>query len=148
MFFKLILFLFELHRCGKVKLHSHSHCREFANNFRGSEWGHNGPAVLTRVLQKICNVKYTSDMTPEKCRQFQVFEEDKFYAIKFDEWQKFFNSNDTHETLARTNNSIAVHVWNKFSSIQSISKTTEKNAYGIIASKNCPRVFKASGELF
>lgn len=103
---------------------------------------------MTRVLKKICNVKYTSEMTPERCWQFQVFEQNKFYAIKSDDWQKFFNPNDTEETLALTNSSIVVHVWNKMSSNQSITKTTEKTAYEIIASKNCPRVFQASGELF
>lgn len=33
---------------------------EFANNFHGDDWGYNGPGVITRALQKICNTNVVS----------------------------------------------------------------------------------------
>lgn len=122
--------------------------RDFATNFIGKNWGHNGPGVLTRVLKQICGVKYTTDMSPEKCWQFKVYPPDAFYAINSGDWQMFFDANSTQETLKLTNRSMIVHVWNKMSSNQSIRKTAAETAYEIIASKNCPRVFQASGEQF
>lgn len=34
--------------------------RDLKKNFRGNDWGNNGPGVITRILQKICSTKYVS----------------------------------------------------------------------------------------
>lgn len=33
---------------------------EFAHNYRGYNWGYNGPGVITRTLQKVCNTDVVS----------------------------------------------------------------------------------------
>lgn len=33
---------------------------DFANNYHGDNWGHNGPGVITRALKKICNTNIVS----------------------------------------------------------------------------------------
>lgn len=33
---------------------------DFANNYRGNNWGHNGPGVITRALKNICNTDMVS----------------------------------------------------------------------------------------
>lgn len=34
--------------------------RDLKKNFRGNNWGYNGPGVITRILKKICSTKYVS----------------------------------------------------------------------------------------
>lgn len=113
--------------------------REFSSSFNGDLWGHNGPKVLTRVLRRICNTKSTGKMTAKKCRGFHVLSRKAFYAIPSKDWEMFFNPNDTEETLKMTANSVMAHLWNKLSSSQRIN---QKSAYGIIASRNCPKIFQ------
>lgn len=36
---------------------------EIKNDFRGYDWGYNGPGVITRVLQRICNIHNVSMCT-------------------------------------------------------------------------------------
>lgn len=33
---------------------------EFVHNYRGYNWGYNGPGVITRTLQKVCNTDVVS----------------------------------------------------------------------------------------
>lgn len=33
---------------------------DFVNNYHGDNWGYNGPGVITRTLQKICNTNLVS----------------------------------------------------------------------------------------
>lgn len=93
-------------------------------------------------------MEYTFDMTPKKCWGFKVFPQNAFYAIRSKSWQMFFDPNATQDTLRMTNDSVIVHVWNKRSSNQQIRKRRKKTAYEIIASKNCPKVYQASGNDF
>lgn len=32
--------------------------RDLKRNFKGNVWGNNGPGVITRILQKLCDTKY------------------------------------------------------------------------------------------
>lgn len=118
------------------------------DDFRGELWGYGGPMLLTRVLKQICKTNEIEKMMPENCWGFKVFPPNEFYAIKWSLWAHFFNANYTAETLAATQNSTAIHVWNKFSHGQQIKKATPQTAYEVIAEKNCPKVFKASGDYF
>lgn len=34
---------------------------DFVSNYQGYDWGHNGPGVITRTLQKICEVDIVSN---------------------------------------------------------------------------------------
>lgn len=87
-------------------------------------------------------------MTPERCRGFKVFPAKAFYAIPFSDYHHFFDQNATRTTLSRTKNSMIVHVWNKRSFNEKIRKGEKKTAYEIIANKNCPLVYQASGDEF
>lgn len=87
-------------------------------------------------------------MTPDKCWQFNVLPKEAFYAVDSEDWKMFFDPNVTEKTLLRTNRSIIVHVWNKKSAERYIRKATAKTAYEIIASRNCPNVYQASGNEF
>lgn len=126
-----------------LKLH-----REFSDKFNGNDWGKNGPGVITRVLGKICNTAIVSEMKPENCDGFKVFEQSAFYAVPWREWEKFMKPETVDEVLNATQNSVFIHVWNKYSIQQKIKRIGPKTAYGIVAKKNCPRVYRVSGDYF
>ncbi|XP_005185262.1 lactosylceramide 4-alpha-galactosyltransferase [Musca domestica] len=122
---------------------------DLQHNFDGSNWGNNGPGVITRVMKRICqtsNIEVMQDNT-KRCMGFRVFPIEAFYAIPWPEWSNFFESNLLEETMTRLKNSYVAHVWNKHSTKRQI-KTDSNCAYSVLARTHCPRVFKAAGEYF
>lgn len=124
--------------------------RENINGYKPHEWATNGPGTLTRVLRKICRINDIYSMKPEYCWGFKVFGPETFYAIYYPIWRHFFETNPTvvNSTLDKIKNSISIHVWNKLSKNEIIDKNKPKTAYGIVAEKNCPKVFESTGRYF
>lgn len=120
---------------------------EFQAGFNGNNWGNNGPGVITRVLQNVCGSFHTTLMTRDRCKFFNVFPVKKVYAIRWQYWRFFFSEKFSELALNMTSDSIAVHVWNKFSSSYRIPAGS-KAAYSLLAAKYCPKVFKTSGNFF
>lgn len=121
--------------------------RDFIENFRGDTWINNGPGVITRVLYKICKTKNPAEMTSDRCGGFRVYKPQEFYAVTWQDWYSYFDGTSTKSTLNVTKDSFAIHVWNKLSTNE-IIEVGSNVAYGIIAEKNCPRVYRASGKFF
>jgi len=121
--------------------------RDFKTNFDGSDWGNNGPGVITRVLKTTCDTNLPLLMTRERCHGFKVFPIKSFYAIGWQNWNYFFNEAYLNKTLKMLNDSIIIHVWNKHSSKISI-KVGSNVAYGLLAEKYCPKVYSSCGEYF
>ncbi|EDW75882.1 uncharacterized protein Dwil_GK15176 [Drosophila willistoni] len=123
--------------------------RDFQQNFDGSDWGQNGPGVITRVAQKICGTQDISLMIEDskRCLGFKVYSRGAFYAIPWRQWQDFFEPHKLETTMARAKDSYVIHVWNKHSSKLKIRYGT-KSAYAQYAESNCPRALAASGEYF
>lgn len=124
-----------------------SFSREFQDSFNGDDWGNNGPGVITRVLQRICETNKPELMTYDRCNGFTVYPPNEFYAIPWRKWSWFFKPEHLHQTLELTKNSLVVHVWNKHS-IKSKVEVGSQVAYGIIAEKHCPKVYQSCGEHF
>lgn len=87
-------------------------------------------------------------MTPEKCNGLKVFPPTEFYAVNFDKWPLFLDVNTADIVLKATENSSVIHLWNHHwrNRVVTKSKTNRKTAYEVIAEKNCPKVFEASGD--
>ena len=86
-------------------------------------------------------------MIPDRCHGFKVYPINSFYAIGWQDWAHFFEAQYASETMQNTKDSIAVHVWNKHSKNKLI-KVGSKVAYGLLAEKYCPRVYRSCGEYF
>ncbi|KNC33417.1 hypothetical protein FF38_09861 [Lucilia cuprina] len=122
--------------------------QNFQQTFDGSNWGNNGPGVITRVIKKICNTNNIELMMDTKrCMGFKVFGIDAFYAIPWRQWEHFFEPELVEQTMERTKNSYVAHIWNKHSIKRPIRVGT-KCAYCLMAEMHCPRVYKAAGEYF
>lgn len=118
---------------------------DFQRNFNGRDWGNNGPGVITRVIQRICqtnDIQLMQDTKSNRCLGFKVFPIDAFYGVRWTEWEHFFEANLLEQTLTRLKNSYVAHVWNNHSKKRQIEKGT-KCAYSVLAEKNCPKVYSA-----
>ncbi|XP_055296581.1 lactosylceramide 4-alpha-galactosyltransferase-like [Sitodiplosis mosellana] len=120
---------------------------DMMENFNPTVWNQNGPALLTRVLEsKVCHTSL-AEMTPEKCRGFEVFPPEEFYAVNWDNWQYFINPQFTNTVLQKTARSSVIHLWNHTWRNKAIKKSvSEKTAYEALAEKNCPKVYEVSGD--
>lgn len=120
---------------------------EIKNDFRGYDWGYNGPGVITRVLQRICNIQNVEEMKPERCKGFTVYPPKWFYPIPWRKWKLYFDTSKSNETLKHLKDSHVIHVWNKFSTAANIT-TGSTQPYAVIASRYCPNVYKHVGTVF
>lgn len=102
---------------------SHNHkissltINDLLNNFRGYDWGWNGPGVITRSLQKYCGDCKVKHMLEKGCEDFIVFPPSAFYPIPWEEWAKYFTLDEEIYTkvMDQIKDSYAIHVWNKHS---------------------------------
>lgn len=116
--------------------------REYANHYEPEKWAANGPIIITKVLQRMCN---NSEII--ECPFFRILEKDLLYAVPYNNWEHFFEEKYLKETLEMTRNAIGVHVWNKLSS-EHLIKKSDNGAYVVLAKKYCPSVYAACDTLF
>ncbi|CAN0879785.1 Lactosylceramide 4-alpha-galactosyltransferase [Linum grandiflorum] len=85
--------------------------KEFANTFNGNKWGNNGPAMFTRVFERVVDVQ----------RNVTVMPPNAFYPVDWIEIRKLFKM---PMTMSRSRwadqvlsdmerDSYALHLWNK-----------------------------------
>lgn len=122
-------------------------CRNLRENFDGTNWGNNGPGVITRVLKEICQTSTVNNMTKSNCHGFTVHPPDTFYAVPWEEYWKFFSEQYTYETMSKIEDSLVSHVWNKFSQYN-ISYINSDVAYVQLAKEFCPKVLQSAGDFF
>lgn len=86
-------------------------------------------------------------MSPEQCLGFKVYPPSAFYAIPWPKWYMFFDEDKLNKTMEMIKDSTVIHVWNKHSKQRKL-KVGTKAAYGVVAQKNCPKVYLSSGSFF
>ncbi|RZC37848.1 Gb3 synth and/or Gly transf sug domain containing protein, partial [Asbolus verrucosus] len=120
---------------------------DLRDNFRGSDWGYNGPGVITRLLRRICGVEEAKDMLTEECQGFKVYPTEAFYAIPWWNWTMYFDEGSTEDVLSRSRSSYVIHVWNKHS-VHNKIPIGARAPYLLFAQKYCPKVFEECDEFF
>lgn len=120
--------------------------RDLRENFNGNDWGNNGPGVLTRVLKEICQTDEVKHMNKSKCYGFSVLPIKDCYSIQWQEHQKFFKEQYLSEAMARLNDSLIAHVWNKHSETTPLLATSNV-AYIQLAKEFCPKVLESVAAL-
>ncbi|XP_070509463.1 lactosylceramide 4-alpha-galactosyltransferase-like [Chironomus tepperi] len=118
---------------------------DLIRNFNGSEWGWNGPLMLTRVLTDLCQTSNVNEMI--NCNGFHVLNEDICYPINGLEWNQLFNEQHASKVLQSVEHSYFVHFWNKLSQHEKIACNSSA-AYAQLARKFCPKTFSLCHEYF
>lgn len=124
-----------------------SHSREFMASFNGDDWAYNGPRLIRRMLQRLCQAELPAEMTRERCQIFTVYPMETFFPYAWADWRKYFDPGASAEALRKTNNSHIIHVWNDVSKNVKV-KVGSAAAYCVIAEQKCPQSYRASGEYF
>lgn len=115
---------------------------DFVNNYQGASWGHQGPQLLTRVLQKLCSF---SVWDPEKdyyCKSQDVTicRQASFYSIPYQNWKMFYSPS---WDMSIFKDSYAAHVWNQMNEWNASEKQTMKKGDDTLLTnmfkKYCPR---------
>ena len=120
-------------------------------NYNGSDWGNNGPRLITRVLHEVCKTNQTSEMVKMKsCNGFRVVHYASCYPINGSSWHKLFNESFTEEAMNKIAkfNSTVVHFWNNLSKHHGKLLKSGKSAYLRLAKDYCPKVIASSGDFF
>ncbi|XP_034945377.1 uncharacterized protein [Chelonus insularis] len=120
---------------------------DLAKNFRGDLWRHNGPDILTKVLQTICGTQNALEMVKERCEGFTVYPPHVFYPIHYNSWRRYFENIDKHTTMKLIQNSITIHVWNKLSYLKEI-QVGDDVPYAVTANQYCPKIYHNCGPIF
>lgn len=113
---------------------------DLSTGFSGSDWGRNGPGVITRLLRNICGVQKAIDMNKRSCHGFKVMPPSAFYPIPWWNWTMYFDKKFSDTTMEIVQESYAIHVWNKHSYKR---KLVPEAAYARVASVHCPKVYNA-----
>jgi hypothetical protein len=79
-------------------------------------------------------------MTKELCRGITLLPTSTFYPIPYTAWERYFDENNSTNTMQLLNNSPAVHVWNKLSE-KGIIYLNSQQPYGLLAKEYCPRTY-------
>nr|XP_006014090.1 PREDICTED: lactosylceramide 4-alpha-galactosyltransferase-like [Latimeria chalumnae] len=84
--------------------------QDFVDHYQGNVWGHQGPNLLTRVLEWWCGIS-----TLASCRGVTVLREEAFYPIPYQNWKVYFRTEHGSLLKRLQKTSYAVHIWNKMS---------------------------------
>ncbi|KAL1403095.1 hypothetical protein pipiens_019520 [Culex pipiens pipiens] len=121
---------------------------DLAEHFDGKVWAANGPFMVTRNLQKFCNVSEVANMTRARCGgQLSVHPPDVFYRIRYPRHDWFFYPERTEAVMTSIKDDILVHMWNKATSGIQL-KVNSTAAYVKLAHEYCPNVIKRCDEFF
>lgn len=120
---------------------------------RSYSWGHNGPILLSRMLETWCNLRDmpnlpvletfvngigSSMICGEHEKAIKILHSKTFFPISFDQWMKYFDDPPDLEDL--DDRLIGAHVWNKLSSKHIVHKTSN-GLYVTLARNFCPKIF-------
>lgn len=125
-----------------------SQCVEELNNtFDGSQWAINGPGLITRVLNRLCNTNFVSNMTKEACSGFQVLPRETFAPVAWQVHHYYFKEENMYEAMKCTENAYIAHIFNHMNSEMVVVKKT-RVAYALLAKEYCPDMFNSKGKCF
>ncbi|KAI9552286.1 hypothetical protein GHT06_022650 [Daphnia sinensis] len=121
----------------------------FSADYKWYVWSHNGPDLVTRILQKWCQVYYISWMTPKRCHGFRILAPKSFYPVHYFHWRDYFYKRDDtpQDKLSWDESVVGAHVWNSLSSKWLVNKYSNQY-YAQMARSSCPRIFDVAPEQF
>lgn len=117
--------------------------RKVIDEYDGQIFNSAGPTVLTKVLTEICSSEDRQQWTRERCFGLKLEPKESFYPVSWEDYYQYLDPEKLDEVLELAKNSILIHVWNDMSK-KHWFKIGTRNAYQVIAHKNCPNVYRNS----
>lgn len=112
----------------------------FVQNYRGEIWGHQGPGVFTRVVNKYCGVPQFKSLDHIMCANASYFHPERFYPILYPSWKKYF---EVWSKLPTFNNSYALHLWNFMNKERKSMVPKTNTLVEHLYQKYCPSTYEA-----
>ena len=107
-----------------------------AANYRGNEWGINGPLAITTVIQEECHVN--ADNAPKSnCFNVTAYEAKWFDPVGWQNSAWAFKEGYKDKVLKVSNGSYTLHLANKMTSKTKLNMDLD-TAYKALAEENCP----------
>ena len=114
---------------------------EVANRFSGSEWGANGPGLLTKVMREVCGLEDLEEMSPDLCQGVTILPQNKLYAVNWRNVNMFFDKQFSRNITEALKESYVAHLWGKHSSKYEIIPGSDQPILSL-ARQNCPETFR------
>lgn len=121
---------------------------DIAENFGIWMWRTNGPGVMTRTAEKLCENINTKSMRKSgmNCSSnFRILPVTSCYSIHYSDAYKFFSETDGEWVFKKLSDSVIAHVWNALSYKWKLRKDS-KAAYVQLAKEFCPMTLAACDE--
>ncbi|XP_078066256.1 lactosylceramide 4-alpha-galactosyltransferase-like [Mustelus asterias] len=116
---------------------------DYVNNYQGEIWGHQGPALMSRVLRQWCKTDDLDEFVGLKCNGISYLPPNAFYPIPYDKWEKYFERWTLENIRAIFLNTYGAHIWNFLSSG---NQDNMNNRSGVLLEyffhKYCPSTYK------
>lgn len=115
---------------------------ELANNFNGSVWNSNGPALLTRVIRRWCHLNESELLdTFKECSPLKILPANSFLPVHWHHQTYYFKPFRLKWVLAALKDSYAAHIYSHMNSKKKVLKGS-RVAYDVLARQHCPRVYE------
>ncbi|XP_034638345.1 alpha-1,4-N-acetylglucosaminyltransferase [Trachemys scripta elegans] len=82
---------------------------DFVQNYNGRIWGNQGPLLMTRRLQALCNLTNFHNVEDQSCQNISFLHPQRFYPIPYPAWRRYY---EVWDTSLDFNDSCALHLWN------------------------------------
>ncbi|CAN2391831.1 4-N-acetylglucosaminyltransferase [Pristimantis euphronides] len=112
----------------------------FVQNYRGEIWGHQGPGVFTRVVEKHCGLPQFISVDHVKCANVSYFHPERFYPILYPSWTKYF---EVWRQLPTFDNSYALHLWNFMNKERKTMVPRTNTLVEHLYQQHCPSTYEA-----
>ncbi|XP_073481605.1 alpha-1,4-N-acetylglucosaminyltransferase-like [Aquarana catesbeiana] len=111
---------------------------DFAQNYRGDLWGHQGPKLFTRIVVKLCGLPEFNTIHDLMCANIPYLHPYRFYPISYGSWKKYF---EVWENFPTFNNSYALHLWNYMNSEGKTMVPGSNTLAEHLYQKQCPTTY-------
>ncbi|XP_063296768.1 alpha-1,4-N-acetylglucosaminyltransferase-like [Pelobates fuscus] len=82
---------------------------DFVKNYRGEEWGYQGPGLFTRVVDRLCGMPKFKNTADALCGDIAYLHPQRFYPITWSSWRRYFEVWNQFPTF---DDSYSLHLWN------------------------------------
>ncbi|XP_054839786.1 alpha-1,4-N-acetylglucosaminyltransferase [Eublepharis macularius] len=83
--------------------------KNFVENYNGDIWGNQGPYLMTRMLEGLCNLTNFHKIEDKRCHNISFLHPQRFYPISYQQWKKYY---EVWDSMPDFNDSYALHLWN------------------------------------